>query len=399
MQGDSNEMNDRIVEEEILSDAEGGADVPARQQGGISEIFHYFSEHAGTDISNGRAMGRKIGVMQEILVRKYLLQSQRLADAVIFEPGLPGYSQADHKVEFVLFQPVQVLEFRLGDDQEVSGFRLRLMRIDESSQGNLRARFNVSAAGFKTRTDFGKHLGPSNKRVRELLKSARLTLRLSDVTDDSARVSVLNLSSGYVRASIESKRVGAQRFADSDRLGAGIQTIEKAKQAALVAIDADLLLNNQVIKALTPRGERRRYISIVVLGNGVHWTLKDIHVLETYVDHTFLMRDEAIIRYADTLRRRHRAQQDERADGESFKDYFMRYFGGMTRSLADDFGVLPTDFRRMEVIIHESGEREVVYREAAPSLIEILEGQIGAYDGEPTAMPAGVPTRSPEQIG
>src|SRR5258705_1564065 len=95
------------------------------------------------------------------------------------------------------------------------------------------------------------------------------------------RVSVLDLSD--VRASVESKRVGAQRFAGSDKLGSGIQSIEKVKQASLVAIDADLLFNKTTKALPVENPGRRKYISIVVLGNGVHWTEKDKNILRTYV--------------------------------------------------------------------------------------------------------------------
>jgi hypothetical protein len=58
------------------------------------------------------------------------------------------------------------------------------------------------------------------------------------------------LDSEVPLASLESKRVGAQRFSGSDALGSGIQTIEKAKQTSLVAIDFDLQFNETMLTSV-----------------------------------------------------------------------------------------------------------------------------------------------------
>lgn len=137
-------------------------------------------------------------------------------------------------------------------------------------------------------------------------------------------------------ASLESKRVGAQRFSGSDTLGAGIQTIEKAKQASLVAIDLDLKHNKQVKPLGTAAGEKK-LLSFVALGNGVHWTAKDKAVLGTYVDYTFLVSDTGIVRYAEFVR-------DLADDDEDFLEAFMAYFKGMTTQPPDEFEVLDDDF-------------------------------------------------------
>lgn len=72
----------------------------------ISEIFYYFEQH--TTIASGRTVGRKIGTVQEILVRKLLQTDRRILRSVVYEPRIQGKSRATHKVEFVFFQPVEV---------------------------------------------------------------------------------------------------------------------------------------------------------------------------------------------------------------------------------------------------------------------------------------------------
>jgi hypothetical protein len=162
-------------------------------------------------------------------------------------------------------------------------------------------------------------------------------------------------------ASLESKRVGAQRFSASEKLGSGIQTIEKAKQASLVAIDLDIRHNGSVKPLEEAAGQDKGTISIVALGNGVHWTAKDRALLGTYVDYTYLVRDTAIIRYAEFVQ----ALADEDDD---FLDFFMAYFQGMTKQERDDFEVDDDDFE----IVAPSGESR--------SLREVLEQHAAAFN-------------------
>jgi len=149
-------------------------------------------------------------------------------------------------------------------------------------------------------------------------------------------------------ASLESKRVGAQRFSGSDKLGSGIQTIEKAKQASLVAIDLDLGHNNNV-KPLEPPGTQKQLLSFVALGNGVHWTDKDKAILGTYVDYTFLVRDAGIIDYASYV-------QEQAGEEDDPLEVFMSYFKGLTKQPDDDFAVSDDDF---EIIVPEDETRSL----------------------------------------
>jgi hypothetical protein len=341
----------------------------------ISEIFYYMEGY--TDTATGRTMGRKLGTIQEIICRKFLMQSQKLEDSVIFEPYLMGASGADHKVEFVFFQPRMAAEFSLkhtalgmfttakSRQHRVGGMIITLLKLNGDA-----ASFQLERDGETFRFTLRPHeilrdRTTKNRKTGEVtevivLGDPDIALKVSRVEDDVVRLVVLNLRD--VRASVESKRVGAQRFAGSEKLGSGIQTIEKAKQASLVAIDADLHFNH-TIKALAAPGARR-YISIVVLGNGVHWTEKDRAILRTYVDFTFLVPDVSVIRYLEYVK----TKAD--AAGMGFKDYLMAYFTGMTKTPPDSFHVDDGDFE----IIEPAAETR--------SLLEILEQHIDDYPVE-----------------
>jgi hypothetical protein len=297
----------------------------------ISEIFYYFERD--TNIATGRTVGRKIGVIQEIIVKKFLLTELSIRDCLIYEPRLRGKSGATHKVEFVLFNPLVVAliakgeRFRTGDP----ALEITVRKID-----SLRGRASLTVLtgeGPVTRT-----LGIEQALSISLATDGRskvFFVKLVEVSDTRCRVSILDAQTPL--ASLESKRVGAQRFSGSDALGSGIQTIEKAKQTSLVAVDFDLQFNEMMLSQGAPDSPRQ-FRSFALLGNGVHWTDHDLSVLQTYVDFTIQVKDEAIVRYAEFVRGL------AEASGKPFLGFFMSYFNGMTRTPGDSFQVNASDF-------------------------------------------------------
>lgn len=297
----------------------------------ISAIFYHFEQH--TDIATGRTVGRKIGVIQEILAKKLLLTSQRIRDCLIYEPRLRGRSGATHKVEFVLFAPVAVALIAPGERFRLSEPSIEVRAQAIASHGN-RARVSVLTGEGTT----AKLLFTEQAFAVTLVAASKpkvLFIKLVEVADGRCRVAILDSESPL--ASLESKRVGAQRFSGSDALGSGIQTIEKAKQTSLVAIDFDLRYNERMLNQSTDEYPRP-FRSFALLGNGVHWTDHDLSVLETYVDFTFQVKDEAIIRYADFVK------AVAESEGKPFFPFFMSYFEGMTKTPPDAFEVVDTDF-------------------------------------------------------
>ena len=321
----------------------------------ISEIFYYFERH--TSISSGRTVGRKIGVIQELMCKRLLLNSELIRDSMIYEPRIRGFSGATHKVEFVLFQPLEVLEMEAGqqlDSAEVEGLSFFVSKVDPKRKS---AAISLIYEGRKVRCTVFTDKIITSKNPRQLLEPKGLQIKAWIRDDQSVRLSILNLADPV--ASIESKRVGAQRFSGTEKLGSGIQTIEKAKQAALVAVDFDLEYNRTAM-ALGGRDATRPYRSFVILGNGVHWTDHDLSVLDTYVDYTYLVQDSAIVRYAEYVREKAKLAE------ENFFPYFMAYFKGLTNTVADDFEVRDSDF----VPVRPSG---------APALQDVLKKQFVGY--------------------
>lgn len=316
-------------------DTEGAmAAAEAEHDPRISPIFYYFEQH--TTIASGRTVGRKIGVVQEILCKKLLQQSPTICDALVYEPKVPGHSGATHKVEFILFQPFEARELPLGgpsrpwDTAPDLHTRATAVGADGASAhvevtlGNVARKYRVTPGALLV-------LHPTH---RDHAPEGAL-LQVVAISPEAVRLALLDGTRPL--ASVESKRVGAQRFAGSDNLGSGIQTIEKAKQASLVAVDFDLRFNGSVLPIMG-RNAQRPFRSFVVLGNGVHWTTHDLAVLGTYVDYTFLAGDAAILRYSEWVRAK------ATAAGEDFFAFFMRYFQGMTKTPPDAFEVTAADF-------------------------------------------------------
>lgn len=304
------------------------------QQRGISDIFYYFENF--TDLKNNRTVGRKIGVLQEIIIRKYLERSAEISHRMLLEYPVVGVSGATHKLEFVVCSIADRLRLPLGQNLDYSGIELELTSLQAAGAaiaGHWEVEETARRTAFKSPISLGGNFGSA--AFRDRFKTEGLIPRLTKIEADFVEISLLDPRD--VLISIESKRVGAQRFSDSEKLGAGIQTIEKAKQTALVAVDIDLNLN-RVVKAQAVLGQPRKYLSVVVLGNGVHWEAKSRKVLDTFVEHAFLVPDVAIIRYCEYVRKL--AEQA----GQDFLAFFMKYFKGMTIQLADDFAVTDADF-------------------------------------------------------
>jgi len=309
---------DKVVGEAIEEALTTGRD--AR----ISEIFYFFE--AVTSLASGRTVGRKIGVVQEILIKKYLEADEGLARRMYLEQMLQGESGAGHKVEFSWFAITPHNDLAVGD----AGMRgLKVVEIDTVGE---KVALMGDWDGRPVRVALGQPT-PRSGPLRAYLDARDTDLRLVDIAD--GRVSIDEVDRTRLLASLESKRVGAQRFSGTDKLGSGIQTIEKAKQASLVAIDLDIG-HNRNVKPLQGPGVGKTLLSLVALGNGVHWTDKDKAVLGTYVDFTFLVRDAGIIRYAEYVR--------DLVGEEDFLEGFMDYFKGMTKQEPDDFEVFDGDF-------------------------------------------------------
>jgi hypothetical protein len=295
----------------------------------ISDIFYFFE--ALTSLDTGRTIGRKIGVVQEILLRKYLEGDAQASRRLFLEQKLTGRSGARHKVEFSWFS------VRPTGPLEKGAEILPGLRVHAVDAGAGKVRVEGDWNGARTVAIVLDEPTPRSAPLRPFLDAQTLDLRLTGVEDGAAFFDVVDKAD--LLASLESKRVGAQRFRGSSKLGSGIQTIEKAKQASLVAIDLDLQ-HNRSVKPLEGSGEKR-LLSFVALGNGVHWSEKDKAVLGTYVDYTFLVRDAGIIRYAEYVR-------DLFGSEEDFLEAFMDYFKGMTKQDPDDFVVGDGDF---EIIV------------------------------------------------
>lgn len=310
------------------------ADNAEARQDNISAIYYYYRDLLAVGTDEGRTAGRKIGVVQEIIVRKILEACPILRERMLFERLLPGFSGATHKVEFLFYALLQRL--RIGQSLVRDGIEVQYVDFAADT-----AKLRWRAVGtskwrgctLKPRAVVGKALGTAlrERSVGLLMPAGQTTISVLDLND--------------ILASVESKRVGAQIFKDSTKLGSGIQTIEKAKQTSLVAIDADLKAN-RVVRPITLRDgvdpEARRYISVVVLGNGVHWTANDHNILKTFVDHTYLVRDEVMIRYGDYV------QELAKKAGAGVPKFFMSYFDGMTRAKPDDFAVSREDLITIE---------------------------------------------------
>src|SRR4051794_16288299 len=92
----------------------------------ISEIFYFFE--ALTTLASGRTVGRKIGVVQEVILKKYLEADDGPRRRMYLENLLEGESGASHKVEFSWYATHPLGAVTTGDEIPQTG-GLRLVAI------------------------------------------------------------------------------------------------------------------------------------------------------------------------------------------------------------------------------------------------------------------------------
>ena len=300
----------------------------------------------------GHVLGRKIGVMQEIIVWKLLRSSNLIKERVLGEVWVEGKSSAEHKVEFGIFSKIfsEKVASNESYDLETLGFNLKIKDI-----GSNFVRINVPNLTDKNcKINFSELNGVGlKKNYRNFFNEKNIRIKAFKIKGDHVQLVVLNLSDPLVH--IESKRVGVEET--KGKLLPAPQTIEKAKQTSLVAID----LRRKYGGVWKYNREIGRFISIAVLGNGVHWKKKDMAILSEYVDYVYKIKDEAIIRYINWI-------LDKRSESDNRKKILLKYFKGTKSTPLDEFEVFIDDFY-------------IVYPKiSSKHFLDIIENQINKFN-------------------
>lgn len=266
----------------------------------------------------GHQIGRKVGDMLEILTMGVIYQNISLKTHLDTEGKLEGYTSAGHKVEFGFFNNPRTKTSLFGaieckcvgvEETKFTSGHIKTLSCNES--------FDVSMSGQWMHDSITAKIKlisvNSNNVVIEITNSSdtrkqQLTLSTGDniklIVDENENF--LNTSPhgdmlveipGIIRIcktiKVDSIHNNTCKFTLWNCL-TGPQTIEKAKQASLVAMDLRKKIDGKWGKEdITPDSKKMTFIHVICEFS--HWEEKSRNVIKTCIDHNLIVPDEILI--------------------------------------------------------------------------------------------------------
>jgi hypothetical protein len=268
----------------------------------------------------GHKIGRKVGDMLELVVMAKIYADKDLSKRIVYEPKLLGATGAGHKVEFAFFEsdqsPVDGKPFGFIECKKVgvevtkhslTKDGLLVLSLNEVLKIPLTRAWMVHDLHFELSVTDISDAGIEVSTQATSLQPNRITLvpqqNIKLVVTEDGVLHILGPEDslrqipGIVRICkylrFEAIKGGSSTWSLWDCL-TGPQTIEKAKQASLVAMDVRKRVDGQWGRDdLTE--EQKTITSILVLTEASHWEEKSRKVITLCVDHTIIIPDEIIV--------------------------------------------------------------------------------------------------------
>lgn len=264
----------------------------------------------------GHQIGRKIGDMLEILTMGAVYRNPELKNRLKVENKLEGYTTAGHKVEFGFFNEDKLfgaIECKcVGVEETTDGKGTKCLRklteetafdIEFSSRW-LKSVITMSVQLKKIKSD-RVLLYIYKNRTKFAEMEIKTTQNFKICVDENSQVYIskpeddmLSVVPGVVRICkniyLKSLSTSEATFELRSCL-TGPQTIEKAKQASLVAMDLRKKIDGHWGKEeiiATPR----KMTFVHVLCEYSHWEEKSLNVIKTCIDHNIMVPDAVIIK-------------------------------------------------------------------------------------------------------
>ena len=269
----------------------------------------------------GHQIGRKVGDMLEILTMGGIYKNQDLLSRLDTEGKLKGFTTAGHKVEFCFYQDRRRKKGLFG------AVECKCVGVEETAAGKGSKKLRKKALGESFDVSFsGRWMSaPIVQRVKVISgTNDRVTIELSNnrtnavhtvdlAVEDSIRLIVdenqtplhttphgnmLTEIPGLIRICKTVKFDGAKngifQFSLYNCL-AGPQTIEKAKQASLVAMDLRKKVDGHWGREEVPEAQRRMNFVHVICEHS-HWEKKSRNVINACIDHNLIVADAVLIK-------------------------------------------------------------------------------------------------------
>jgi hypothetical protein len=267
----------------------------------------------------GHQMGRKVGDMLEILTMGAIYRNKELLKRLDTEGKLDGYTTAGHKVEFAFYNDLKNLKGLFGFIE----CKCVGVEVTKSGKNNTHLRhlscdeyFEISfsnhwlAENIKCIFKLAKYDDDSatlsityNSKSTDVLMNIGNTIKVALDEDGDVHIvapgadmykqipKIIRVCKVIELAKIENNKVTLALF---DCL-TGPQTIEKAKQASLVAMDIRRKIDGHWGKEDIPE-DKKTIISILVLCEFSHWEVKSRNVIKTCIDHNLIMPDVVLVK-------------------------------------------------------------------------------------------------------
>lgn len=298
----------------------------------LSDVFKYISHfrHAGHQI------GRKVGDMLEVLTYAAIAQDPDLCSRLNVEPKLYGFSDAGHKVEFVILNkpnvkrdgsPIVRNGGEIKDLSNVIGFiECKKVGVEQTVNGKFKKTFVKNGNTKSYRVPYGQEFVISfaprgydrhsfnvtfkNDKTVRILKTEDSSFYFDKkLSNDQRIIFGLDLSGNAVvfddsqslrdfSGTLKNCRILEVISCESDHVLAllndclaGPQTPEKAKQASFVALDVRKRRFNSFDKR-TPESE---LVSVLILTEFSHWEEKSQNMIKACIDKNFVIDDQIIV--------------------------------------------------------------------------------------------------------
>ncbi|MGB4758487.1 MAG: hypothetical protein WBP26_00340 [Candidatus Saccharimonadales bacterium] len=281
----------------------------------ISDLFKHIE---GFNLM-GHKIGRKVGDMLELLVMAKIFEDSELASRVVYEPKLVGATGAGHKVEFGFFEPNQssvtgepfgFIECKKVGVEVTKNALTKNRHLVLTAGGALP--FSYSRAWMTAPVSFGLEVKSISAEavtvmttVGELDESHQLVIgdTLKIVLTEGGKLVIVGPTTSLrdVQDIVRSCKIlklekieGEQSHWSVWDCLTGPQTIEKAKQASLVAMDVRKRVDGQWGRDDLPEADKS-VTSILVLTEASHWEQKSRKVITLCIDHNLIVPDAIIV--------------------------------------------------------------------------------------------------------
>ncbi|WP_320664870.1 hypothetical protein [Prochlorococcus sp. MIT 1223] len=298
----------------------------------LSEVFKYISFYRKA----GHQIGRKVGDMLELLTFGSLLYDDNLKSRLNIEPKLFGFSDAGHKVEFVISknnnfdingEALILNGGEISHTETILGFiECKKVGVEQTINGKFKKQFSKDTTSnyykipydenftinFSPRNSAQKykyHIKIDKERINifeentkllikeKLVDNHRIIFTLSDKNeskvlknDQSLRSYKDNLKSCKI-LDISIKQNEYCLGLLNDCLS-GPQTPEKAKQASFVALD----VRKKRFNSFDIRHNEEEMLSILVLTEFSHWEIKSQKMIKACIDKNLIISDKLLIK-------------------------------------------------------------------------------------------------------